>query len=267
MFTAQYVGESSDSVEPILDFAAPRRMCVAVTTRRPPDSAPRGPALLPLLTEGQRDCLRLVYQHMTSKDIARILGVSPHTVDMRLRTAMKTLQVSSRIEAARLLVADEAAQGFGPAIGPDTYQPLVYQAPEIVPDADSATFGSPASDEDGEHGSSSSDPRALQSQPSSEVGPPASGPPRLAGASDPGVFAFRESPASVATAATETNWPGASALDPGIGSRPFNQSLPWGARNDLAIGTRLAWIFMIAVGSALAFGAILAALAALKALI
>ena len=47
------------------------------------------------LTDGQRDCLRLVYRHMTSKDIARTLGVSPHTVDMRLRTAMKVFEVDT----------------------------------------------------------------------------------------------------------------------------------------------------------------------------
>jgi hypothetical protein len=43
--------------------------------------------------------------------------------------------------------------------------------------------------------------------------------------------------------------------------------VPWGKRNDLSIGARLGWIFVIAVGSAMGFGAILAALAALKNLI
>ena len=62
------------------------------------------------LTEAQRDCLRLVYQHMTSKDIGRALDVSSHTVDMRLRIAIKTLNVANRLEAAQLLAQHEAIQ-------------------------------------------------------------------------------------------------------------------------------------------------------------
>ena len=61
--------------------------------------------------------------------------------------------------------------------------------------------------------------------------------------------------------------PGIEALDPGNGVRPFLSSRPWGARNELSIGTRLAWIFGIAVGSSLAFGSVLAALASLKTLL
>jgi DNA-binding CsgD family transcriptional regulator len=82
------------------------------------------------LTEGQRECLRRVLRHQTSKDIARELGISPHTVDQRLRIAAKTLGVASRIEAARLLALHED-------LGPAAYQPAVYQAPDIA--------GSPAS--------------------------------------------------------------------------------------------------------------------------
>jgi hypothetical protein len=48
---------------------------------------------------------------------------------------------------------------------------------------------------------------------------------------------------------------------------PIVRSLPWGQRNDLSVGARLGWIFGIAIGSAMAFGAILAALAALKTLV
>lgn len=55
-----------------------------------------------LLNDGQRDCLRLVSENRTSKDIARLLDVSPHTVDMRLRLAMRTLNVSTRGDAARM---------------------------------------------------------------------------------------------------------------------------------------------------------------------
>jgi DNA-binding CsgD family transcriptional regulator len=223
-----------------LDIAAPSGRCIAVTIR--PNSLPPE---LSQLTEGQRDCLRLVYQHMKSKDIARTLGVSPHTVDMRLRTAMKTLSVGSRIEAARLLVQLEAGEA-----GVDAYQPLIYHTPDVVSPADSATFGSSASSEVGDpshHG------HQFSFRPN--VDPNGSGPPR-------------DTLASVALGtAQSSSGVGADVLRPGIGSRPLVENLPWGRKNNLSVGVRIGWIFGIAVGSALSFGAILAALASLKTLL
>ncbi|QUT04882.1 helix-turn-helix transcriptional regulator [Sphingobium phenoxybenzoativorans] len=61
------------------------------------------------LTERQRDCLRLVVSGHNSKGIARLLGISPLTVDQHLKAAIKTLRVSSRGEAARMLAAYENA--------------------------------------------------------------------------------------------------------------------------------------------------------------
>lgn len=81
------------------------------------------------LTEGQRTCLRMVFMHMSSKDIARELGISPHTVDQRLKMAMQLLGVETRFEAARTLAKSE---GIGP------YQHLVYQSP-VVAAADRTT--------------------------------------------------------------------------------------------------------------------------------
>lgn len=75
------------------------------------------------LSEAQRICLRMVFMHMSSKDIARELGISPHTVDQRLKGAIQTLGVESRVEAARMLARHE---------GGGTYQPLVYQTPDIA---------------------------------------------------------------------------------------------------------------------------------------
>lgn len=75
------------------------------------------------LTEGQRACLRMVLRHMSSKDIARALDISPHTVDQRLKLAMKTLGVGSRVEAARLFAAAE---------GEPPHQTLVHQSPDIA---------------------------------------------------------------------------------------------------------------------------------------
>jgi DNA-binding CsgD family transcriptional regulator len=55
------------------------------------------------LTETQKVCLRHVYEHLTSKDIARILNSSPHTIDTHIRSAQRILNVNSRFEAARIL--------------------------------------------------------------------------------------------------------------------------------------------------------------------
>ncbi|MEA3014799.1 MAG: hypothetical protein QOD42_3344 [Sphingomonadales bacterium] len=76
------------------------------------------------VNEAQCACLRLVLQHKSSKDIARALGISPHTVDQRIRLAMKALGAPSRVEAARILAAAEQGDG---------YQSLIYQAPDIDP--------------------------------------------------------------------------------------------------------------------------------------
>lgn len=62
------------------------------------------------LTETQRQCLRLAYRHLTSKEIAPLLGLSPHSVDAHIRISMKVLGVNSRREAALMLNAIEAEQ-------------------------------------------------------------------------------------------------------------------------------------------------------------
>jgi len=85
------------------------------------------------LNDGQRDCLRLVLVHLTSKEIARELGVSPHTVDQRLRTAMRVLDAQSRFEAARIFAALD---------GEPTYQPLIYQALLVEPGEKNGNQGS-----------------------------------------------------------------------------------------------------------------------------
>ncbi len=52
------------------------------------------------LTASQIECLLLVSKQMTSKEIARDLGISPFTVDQRLGNARKILKAGSRREAA-----------------------------------------------------------------------------------------------------------------------------------------------------------------------
>src|SRR5215213_5693768 len=77
------------------------------------------------LSQGQLDCLRLVDQHLSSKEIAAELHISPHTVDQRIRQALAILGVERRTHAARIV-----SQHKGP------YQRLIHQPPYIVTDAD-----------------------------------------------------------------------------------------------------------------------------------
>jgi DNA-binding CsgD family transcriptional regulator len=72
------------------------------------------------LTPGQLDCLLLVAQHLSSKEIAAELGISPHTVDQRIRQALSILGVERRSQAARVV-----AQAKEP------YQWLIHQSPYI----------------------------------------------------------------------------------------------------------------------------------------
>jgi DNA-binding CsgD family transcriptional regulator len=89
---------------------------------------------LPALSEGEKQCLRLVSQGFNSKEIARQLHVSEHTVDQRVRTSLRKFGVPSRKEAARLFVSFEQPQ---PQSG--TYQPLIHQTQRLASDADPAS--------------------------------------------------------------------------------------------------------------------------------
>ena len=77
------------------------------------------------LTQGQIDCLLLVSQQFTSKEIASRLGISRHTVDQRVRLAMRTVGVKRRAEAARI-----AVERYGPAFqwGTNAPEPFVLSA-------------------------------------------------------------------------------------------------------------------------------------------
>ena len=167
------------------------------------------------LTEQQRTCLRLVYAHMTSKEIAPLLGIEPGSVDQHIKAAMRVLGVGDRRTAARLLAEHEQLIG--------DLQPLVYQPSEIEPEPHPAMMGAPIES-------------GLQHQS------------RWSGG------ALREEQASFQVFSSE----GAPALPLPIGSvRP----------NDLNWPTRLAWIAAIAIGVALAFGALVSGVEALVRLI
>ena len=77
------------------------------------------------LSDGQRQCLVMVGQHLSSKEIALKLGISPHTVDQRVRLSLNILGVDKRGEAARM-VASVMRSSQDPA-----YQRLIHQPPYI----------------------------------------------------------------------------------------------------------------------------------------
>lgn len=64
------------------------------------------------LTDAQRECLRLVYAHHNSKEIAEKVGVSPSAVDKRIERAVQLLGVSSRFAAARMLAVEEGQPAY-----------------------------------------------------------------------------------------------------------------------------------------------------------
>jgi DNA-binding CsgD family transcriptional regulator len=72
------------------------------------------------LSRGQLDCLLLVDQHLSSKEIAAELQISPHTVDQRIRGALQTLGVERRTQAARIVARHQGQ-----------YQRLIHQSPYI----------------------------------------------------------------------------------------------------------------------------------------
>jgi DNA-binding CsgD family transcriptional regulator len=76
------------------------------------------------LSQGQIECLLLVDQHHSSKEIAVRLGISPHTVDQRIRGALEKLGVERRGEAARMVAA-------AVVLDDETYQRLIHQSPHI----------------------------------------------------------------------------------------------------------------------------------------
>jgi DNA-binding CsgD family transcriptional regulator len=76
------------------------------------------------LSQGQIECLLLVDRHHNSKEIAARLGISPHTVDQRIRGALDKLGVERRGEAARMVSAHISTSDVA-------YQRLIHQSPHI----------------------------------------------------------------------------------------------------------------------------------------
>ena len=75
------------------------------------------------LSAAQIEVLQLVDQHLSSKEIAARLSISPHTVDQRIREALRILGVERRAHAARIVTEHSSrsatlADGDGSGVGP-----------------------------------------------------------------------------------------------------------------------------------------------------
>lgn len=104
------------------------------------------------LTDKQRDVLDLLIAHKTSKEIARELGISPHTVDQRIQFAKGKLGAETRGEVAlayrRLLdgmarqqegeAPATVAKDHGEASEPSTYKETRIAAAPPPADTDRA---------------------------------------------------------------------------------------------------------------------------------
>jgi DNA-binding CsgD family transcriptional regulator len=92
------------------------------------------------LTERERQVLRLVYEHLNSKEIGKRLGIADHTVVNHLRKARERLGVTTRYEAARLLRAAEehvmtrGVSGMTVVMAPDEDDPSGLAQPNGAPD-------------------------------------------------------------------------------------------------------------------------------------
>jgi DNA-binding CsgD family transcriptional regulator len=106
------------------------------------------------LTESQRVYLRLVLAHRSSKEIAQELDISAHTVDKRIKEAMRILGVGTRFEAARILASEEALEP-GRQLGP--------QPPDLATNPDFAA-GHAAATEGTASGTERSDPTASEAR-------------------------------------------------------------------------------------------------------
>lgn len=90
------------------------------------------------LTQKQRDVLDLLMEFKTSKEISRILQISPHTVDQRVEAAKTKLGAASRAELA--LIYREMVGFAGPIDGlasnPTISERLTYDPSHIADPVD-----------------------------------------------------------------------------------------------------------------------------------
>ncbi len=73
----------------------------------PSTSNSAGPPSSERLTPRERECLQLVAEHLSSKEIARRLGLSQHTVDGHLHEARRKLGAPTRRDAVRMFLQED----------------------------------------------------------------------------------------------------------------------------------------------------------------
>ncbi len=184
----------------------------AAGSQDPDDRTGAVTARVAKLTRGQLDCLLLVDQHLSSKEIAAELNISPHTVDQRIRIALQTLGVERRAQAARIVARHH-----------EPYQRLIHQSPYIEGPL-------PA-----EHSDGAVSHQIRHADRAGEAGGP--------------------------------------DLNTEQRSEPFRSPLPLPfatrshPRNEMSVGLRLLWIFLIATGAAFSAGMYLAGLESLARLL
>jgi DNA-binding CsgD family transcriptional regulator len=184
----------------------------AAGSQDPDDRTGAVTARVAKLTRGQLDCLLLVDQHLSSKEIAAELNISPHTVDQRIRIALQTLGVERRAQAARIVARHH-----------EPYQRLIHQSPYIEGPL-------PA-----EHSDGAVSHQIRHADRAGEAGGP--------------------------------------DLNTEQRSEPFRSPLPLpfatrsNPRNEMSVGLRLLWIFLIATGAAFSAGMYLAGLESLARLL
>lgn len=95
---------------------------------------------LETLTDKEKETLRLIVRGHDAKSAASVLGLSVHTINERLRSTRRKLDVTSSREAARLLLECERAapeptpekfahKPLGDASGPAAFHPSSVTAP------------------------------------------------------------------------------------------------------------------------------------------
>jgi hypothetical protein len=99
------------------------------------------------LRDIHKECLRLAGRHYSSKEIARMLGISKHTVDQRLRHATQKMGATSRFEAARRFCDDDTEPARLPS-KPDLCDPILYDAAYIPVKHHYASDEEPGSERD-----------------------------------------------------------------------------------------------------------------------
>lgn len=89
------------ALDPVLGFYAQRLLAATVPTQQRANPHPLGGdgSALDSISEREREVLALVAQAMPNKKIARVLGVTPHTVKWHLRKIYSKLGVAERDEA------------------------------------------------------------------------------------------------------------------------------------------------------------------------